>query len=200
MASIKCPSCQKFISMDCSECPHCGFVLRRSFGKDFKSLVEHSDFEIVAHRGTNIKTSAAAYAVLVITIFLFMLLLAFGIVGLKDSPLWCINYLVIGSICLIMGIVYFIIAYKTSKKNYDLKYHNLYYDKDNEYFYSELKNGKIIKIDARSRIKMRFDLRGFNEAIIKVDRKKYNTGLCLESYRQINQRIKDIQSELESID
>ena len=47
MASIKCPSCQKFISMDCSECPHCGFVLRRSFGKDFNIKKSNYDKIII---------------------------------------------------------------------------------------------------------------------------------------------------------
>ena len=191
---IKCPECHKEVSDKASNCPHCGFPLKRKDKKDLKE-VDFSNSEILLHRGIATYLKVLIYVIGPIFIGLFIaLLIMFLLIG-KDAAFAIVFGIILGIVIPLM-IAFIIIASIKFRNNRYLEYDNLYFDKDAKMFYAQLWNKKIAQFDPKEDIRVGVNRRGFDETVIVYKGLRYNTGFSSSNVNEANQRIKEIQEEL----
>ena len=191
---IKCPECNKEVSDKATNCPHCGFPLKRKDKNDLKE-VDFSNSEILLHRGIATYLKVLIYVIGPIFIGLFIaLLIMFLLIG-KDAAFAIVFGIILGIVIPLM-IAFIIIASVKFKNNRYLEYDNLYFDKDAKMFYAQLWNKKIAQFDSKEDIRVGVNRRGFDETVIVYKGLRYNTGFSSSNVNEANQRIKEIQEEL----
>ena len=195
MALIKCPECNNEVSDKALNCPHCGYPLKKNkrLLDQQKDLPDFSKMEVLLYRG--VKKSLYIWTLIVGPIVVFLLVLIGILLMFEGSgvskTLACIWFIVASlyvPLFIIMGIKF--------HNNNKLTHQNLYYDKDNQKFYLECWDYRIISIDAHEDIRVGNHMLGFNETVVVHQGRRINTGFSTSDLNAANQRIQQIRGSL----
>lgn len=192
MALVKCPECNKEVSDQAHNCPHCGYPLKKATKHVGQRNPDFSKMEVIATRNYVVGIVAAVLIFFFVSIFI-----GIGILMLKVFP--DIEGRIFAIICFSLAPLFFVVGIVQLVKginNTKIKQHCLYYDKKDEVFYLLTWQRTIVAIDAYDDLRIGMNKRGFGEIVAVHQGRRINLGFSATNYRIANQRVIEIRSSL----